>query len=86
MDGWDMIKGGVYKKRKVDKERDLDTSIKKQRKKQEEHLEKREWTVIIPINCGLLGLACEDKLVHLSNTISLFFLVFVLGRRPPLVV
>ena len=49
MDGWDMIKGGVYKKRKVDKERDRDTSIKKQRKKQEKHLENREWTVIIPM-------------------------------------
>ena len=37
-----MIKGGVYKKMKVDKERDLDTSIKRKKRKQEEHLEKKE--------------------------------------------
>ena len=35
-----MIKGGVYKERKGHKERDLNTSIQRQGKKQEEHLER----------------------------------------------
>ena len=46
MDGWDMIKGGVYKKRKVDREGSRHKYQEKKRK-QEEHLEKKEWTVII---------------------------------------
>ena len=44
-----MIKGGVYKERKGHKERDLNTSIQRQRKKQEEHLvnSKREEGIVI---------------------------------------
>ena len=49
MDGWDMIKGGVYKERKVHREKDRDINIKRQRKKQGERLERRDWIVIIPM-------------------------------------
>ena len=37
-----MIKRGVYKKRKVHREMDLHISIKRQKKKQGEHLERGE--------------------------------------------
>ena len=53
-----MIKGGVYKKRKVDRERDLDTSIKRKKRKQEEHLEKKK----LNSNNSYVIVASLDKL------------------------
>ena len=76
-----MKERGVYKKKMVFRERDLDTSIKNIKETRRILREESEQCNFL-YNIGFLRQACIETFAHLFYNISPFFLIFILGQSP----
>ena len=78
-------KGEYIRKRWFSKKGDWDISIKKEKETRRTLREETEQCNFL-YNIGLLGQACKEIFAHLFYNISLFFLIFILGQSPILLV